>query len=733
MYRKSINYSLTNNLNRADGQEFGSAVAYTPRMGYLIGDSAAGKVYRYGLNPVSKQFDEDTGDRLTESTSFGTAIAYSNNLFVISEPETTSTTSTLRIYTLNDSVLSDDIIPLQSFTSSVSSGTSLAISNDQNYIFAGNPSNNSVQVYNRQHIPLTAGYFNVGETYEITSVGTTDFTVLGAIENKVGIIFNATGIGTGTGTANQISYEALSDIDGTLAPVNAIAGDKFGFSVSCDSNGDTISIGAPETKSPTNKTNWGKNFVFSRLVQNIESQYTAIPNQPQQYPLAWTTLFLNRNATAVSSNVITFTGTAIDATITNTPVVFNEGGNYGDTGITPNQVYYMQYVGAQTFSLKESRSTNTVITLTDDTVAFNILPQTEPLLVSVNGTVVDDNNYAVGGGTSDFRYFGNIRAGDIITISSRKMQWVQTMVSYADDRVGVFMGYDSDMTSYGSEILIGAPGEIRINGEEQTDGTVYRYTNGGGKYGTVIGTSDCSLTTDRKLLINGYLVELPSGGNATSVANLINQYGITNVTASASDGKLIISIINASLALVNEKLLLQAPDTDTFTELGLSIYTETQTINAPHNVSRTLFGNTIKFNESDSVVISAPVSTRFLGTTFDFIDDENLDNDTIFDNNATRWVDTWDNAGALYMYDYLANYNGSITDPGKFAYAQNLNSQEQTYGFEPQYATALDFTDNQVVIGTPNLSVGDLEGQITLFQNSGTARDWKFIDKLHLL
>ena len=43
--------------------------------------------------------------------------------------------------------------------------------------------------------------------------------------------------------------------------------------------------------------------------------------------------------------------------------------------------------------------------------------------------------------------------------------------------------------------------EIRINGEEKTEGTVYRYTNGGGKYGTVIGTSDCSLTTDRKLLI----------------------------------------------------------------------------------------------------------------------------------------------------------------------------------------------------------------------------------------
>ena len=77
------------------------------------------------------------------------------------------------------------------------------------------------------------------------------------------------------------------------------------------------------------------------------------------------------------------------------------------------------------------------------------------------------------------------------------------------------------------------------------------------------------------------------------------------------------------------------------------------------------------------------------------------------------------------MYDYLANYNGSIIDPGSFAYAQNLNSQDQNYGFEPQYGTALDFTDNRVVIGTPNLSFGDLEGQVSLFQNSGTAKDWE--------
>ena len=733
VYQKSINYSLTKDLNRADGQTFGSAVAYTPRMGYLIGDSSAGKVYRYGYNATTKQFDEDTGSLLTGATSFGTAIAYSKNLFVISEPETTADplgTSTLRIYTLNDSVLSDDIILLQSFSSANGSGTSLAISEDQNYIYAGNPLDNNIDVYNRQRIPLIAGYFVIGQTYEITSLGTTtdqQWKDIGAIEGKVGIVFNATGIGTGTGTANQISYEAIGQIDGTVAPVNAQVGDKFGFSISCDSNGDTISIGAPDTASPTLgvDSKWGTNYVYSRLVQNIESQYNALPNQPQQYPLAWNTLFLSRTASAVAGSVITANATMAGYS-NNDPVVFNEGGNYGNTGITPNKVYYMSDIAGSTFKLKESRSSATTLTFIDDTVSFTVLVQTEPLLVSVNGSIVDDNNYGVGGGqiTSGLRYFGDIRAGDIITISSRNIQWVQTMVPDEDIRVGTQLGYATDMTSYGSEVLMGAPGEIRIDGAKQTDGSVYRYTNGGGKFGSVIGTTDTALTAERKLLINGYLVVLPSGYNATQCANLINQYGITNVTANATDGKLIISIISASLALVNEKLLLQAPNTDTFTELGINIYTKTQVINAPHNVSRTLFGNTIKFDESDSVVISAPVSTRFLGTTFDFIDDENLDNDTIFDNNATRFVDTWDNAGAVYMYDYLANYNGSVADPGKFTYAQNLNSQDQNYGFEPQYGTALDFTNNQVVIGTPNLSFGNLEGQVTLFQNSGTAKDW---------
>ena len=227
-------------------------------------------------------------------------------------------------------------------------------------------------------------------------------------------------------------------------------------------------------------------------------------------------------------------------------------------------------------------------------------------------------------------------------------------------------------------------------------------------------------------MINGFRVNLTSGSNATAVANSITGAGITNITASAtSDNKLIISVISSGLSLVNERIVLQQTDFDTLTELGIDSYVQTQIIKCPHNRTRNGFGETIKFNEYDSVVIAAPLGERFLGTTFDFTDDENLDNDTIFDNNATRFVDVYTNAGAVYMFDFLQNYQPSLLSPGKFIYAQNVNSKTENYGNQPLYGTALDFNSNQVVVGTPNFLPGDVNGQLTVYNNESGQRDWR--------
>ena len=62
-----------------------------------------------------------------------------------------------------------------------------------------------------------AGAFITGEIYKITSVGTTDFTAVGATSNTVGVYFVATGAGSGSGSATRYTlrlyvYSPLFDV-----------------------------------------------------------------------------------------------------------------------------------------------------------------------------------------------------------------------------------------------------------------------------------------------------------------------------------------------------------------------------------------------------------------------------------------------------------------------------------------------------------------------------------------
>ncbi len=57
----------------------------------------------------------------------------------------------------------------------------------------------------------TAGEFLFGVQYKITTVGTTNYTLVGAANNTVGTIFTATGAGTGTGTATPTGTAELGN------------------------------------------------------------------------------------------------------------------------------------------------------------------------------------------------------------------------------------------------------------------------------------------------------------------------------------------------------------------------------------------------------------------------------------------------------------------------------------------------------------------------------------------
>ena len=69
---------------------------------------------------------------------------------------------------------------------------------------AGQTKNYTVD-YDGKPDATDAGDFVVGKSYQIVSVGTTDFTAIGADANTVGEVFVATGAGSGTGTADALS------------------------------------------------------------------------------------------------------------------------------------------------------------------------------------------------------------------------------------------------------------------------------------------------------------------------------------------------------------------------------------------------------------------------------------------------------------------------------------------------------------------------------------------------
>lgn len=72
---------------------------------------------------------------------------------------------------------------------------------------------------------VTAGGFVIGRQYTIATVGTTNFTLVGASANTVGVVFIATGAGAGTGTATYNGVVTAGPVTlgaaGSLAAVAA--------------------------------------------------------------------------------------------------------------------------------------------------------------------------------------------------------------------------------------------------------------------------------------------------------------------------------------------------------------------------------------------------------------------------------------------------------------------------------------------------------------------------------
>jgi hypothetical protein len=107
--------------------------------------------------------------------------------------------------------------------------------------------NDADSIMYEQGYTVTAGSFIAGKIYRIVSIGTTNFTLIGAISNTVGLHFIATGVGTGTGTA-ELSQTVETKLRETVsandfgADPTGVANSTTAFQAAID-NGFSVSLG----------------------------------------------------------------------------------------------------------------------------------------------------------------------------------------------------------------------------------------------------------------------------------------------------------------------------------------------------------------------------------------------------------------------------------------------------------------------------------------------------------
>ena len=136
---------------------------------------------------------------------------------------------------------------------------------------------------------VTAGAFTVGQTYTISTVGTTNFMSIGASANIVGTTFTATGAGSGTGTADTTYYIKTivgNDItvsktyNGTTFDPGTTTG-SMAFYTRSFTEGDHLTITGTPTKSGTGP--YSVVMAYTGAAQTINKWYRVSGNTNPLY------------------------------------------------------------------------------------------------------------------------------------------------------------------------------------------------------------------------------------------------------------------------------------------------------------------------------------------------------------------------------------------------------------------------------------------------------------------
>ena len=575
---------------------------------------------------------------------------------------------------------------------------------------------------------VTAGFFSPGTQYTITSVGTTNFIAIGASSNTIGVSFIATGVGSGNGTAKT----SPTSVTFTTAPADGVLISVARINLySVPGNNSTVTFPlAPYIYQValSGSTIYSFSVEINTVLQRPNIDYTFNASTKQ---ITFTTAPGSSDVVIVRAkgywqyvDTLTVAGLASDA-------------NFGQS-ISCTTDGRQVLIGAAGVDIGDEADAGSVYVFDrnvqrfvyqggSDIVFFVEGTVTEPVNVIVNNQFLTNELYSSPGAINTFYVNGNnvtvnypLSVGDIVEIETNQFVLSQQVTQNIPAEFSNY-GQSVDICSYNCSLYVGAPqSSIQI----YKGGVVERQVNQARVYGTITSTvSNPVLTAGDTLRVNNIDVFVPAvpNNNVVGLAAAI-QTTVTNTLAEVTvDGKLKISVANPNAVPAGNKLQV-APGSigTTFADLGFETFVYTQTITSPYPQNFAQFGYSVNVDDSaTTLVVGAPTGTTYIIAIWD--------NDTTdWDAGATEFFSGVPQSGAVYTYDYLASSAPSVTNSGKFVFGTQIEIPSLIYG--DNFGTSVNYTSGILWMSAPGDDFNDSSssnfGRVYVWSNPTRLPTW---------
>ena len=263
-----------------------------------------------------------------------------------------------------------------------------------------------------------------------------------------------------------------------------------------------------------------------------------------------------------------------------------------------------------------------------------------------------------------------------------------------------------DICNLNCSIYVGSPGYARPG---YSSGRVYRYVNQARVYGSITSTkANPTVTVGNSIFINGIEVTF-TDVTLESVVTNIDRRAIPGITYEINNGYLTLS---ASSTVPYKKLdLANGVGTNPLADLGITVYPLTQAIEHPGSDTSQRFGSVVNISDTArTLFVSGKGATPRFADTWD-------SDDTTVDRDSTTFDSRVKNAGTVYAYDYIEDFNDSAETPSQFSYIKELAGDGLTQ--DANFGASISSANGVLLIGADQDSRGaPRAGEVYSFVNT---------------